>query len=242
MRPEISVVLPVHNEENNIGVLLREIASVFENVVKKAYEIIVVDDDSDDGSVSVVKETIGSLGPSNLLVKINLLPQPVRHGQSAALFRGMAAAEAELIITMDADLQHDPADIPRLLAMMADYDMVCGIRKNRSDGAVRHLCSKIANTFRNWITTDSVSDSGCMFRVIRKKCLPVILQLEGRMFGCEFFFYAVFVRRKGFKVGEAEVRHRQRTAGKSNYRLMRGRFVRGIEACIRVRRLIKLGA
>lgn len=237
MSPDISIVLPVHNEENNIGTLLREIAAVFENVIRKPYEIIVVDDASEDKSAAVIQEVKNSLTPSYSHVNIHFLAQPVRSGQSKALMRGMTAAQGALIITVDADLQHDPADIPDLLETMALYDMLCGIRKNRSDGPARRVCSKIANAFRNWITGDSIADSGCTFRIMRKECVAVLQPIEGRLFGCEFFFHPLFARRRGFRVGEAEVRHRQRTAGKSNYRLMRGRLLRGIAACIRARRL-----
>ena len=239
MRAEISIVLPVHNEENNIGILCKEITAVFNTIVSKPYEIVVVDDASNDRSTGVVDELKKTICPSIFLVNINILVQPARYGQSAALMRGMVAAQGALIVTMDADLQHDPADIPKLLEKIDGYDMVCGIRKNRSDGVTRLLCSKIANAFRNWITGDSIIDSGCTFRIIRRECIPSILPLEGRLFGCEYFFHSIFARRRGFRVGETEVCHRQRTAGKSNYRLMRGRLICGIAASIRVRKILK---
>ncbi len=238
MQTDISIVLSVHNEENNIGVLIKEIAAVFENTIRKPYEIIVVDDASDDKSIAVIQDAKNFLSSSSFLVNINLLTQSVRSGQSKALMRGMTAAQGALIVTMDADLQHDPADIPKLLEKMVSYDMLCGIRKNRSDGLARRVCSKIANAFRNWITGDSITDSGCTFRIMRKECVAAFQPIDGCLFGCEFFFHPVFARRKGFRVGEAEVHHRQRTSGKSNYRLMRGRFMRGIAACIRARRLL----
>lgn len=244
MQTDISIVLPVHNEENNIGVLLKEIVVVFKNIIRKPYEIIVVDDASDDKSAAVIerfkKELDSSAhrnGPS-LLINCTILAQQIRSGQSRALMRGILAAQGALIITMDADLQHDPADIPRLMEKMDTFDMICGVRKNRSDGQARLLCSKIANAFRNLITGDSITDSGCTFRIMRKECITAILPIENRLFGCEFFFHPLFASRKGFRVGEAEVHHRQRTGGKSNYKLMRGRFMRGIAACIRARRLL----
>ena len=187
----------------------------------------------------MIQEAENFFTPSSFLITINLLTQPVRFGQSKALMRGILAAQGALIITMDADLQHDPADIPRLLEKMDGYDMFCGIRKTRNDGLSRLICSKIANVFRNRITGDSITDSGCTFRIMRKECIPAILPIENRLFGCEFFFHPLFAYRRGFRVGEAEVCHRQRTAGKSNYNLMRGRLMRGIAACIRVRRLIR---
>jgi len=234
MQTAISIVLPVHNEENNIGVLLKEIADVFKNTIPKPYEIIVVDDASDDRSVAVVEAFKNEQRSSN----VQILSQPFRSGQSKALTRGMDAAQGALIVTMDADLQHDPADIPTLLEKMDGYDMVCGIRKSRSDGITRLLCSKIANAFRNRITGDSISDSGCTFRIMRKECIEAFIPIDDRLFGCEFFFHPLFARRRGFRVGEAKVSHRKRPAGKSNYKLMRGRFSRGIAACIRVRKIL----
>jgi glycosyltransferase involved in cell wall biosynthesis len=240
----ISIVLPVHNEENNIGILLAEIVAVLENRVQQPYEIIVVDDASQDNSVIVVEKYKNELGLSDhqdrpsYLKNIRLLTQTVRSGQSKALMRGMVAAQGAFIITMDADLQHDPADIPRLLEKMAAFDMVCGVRKNRSDGLARHTCSKIANTFRNLITGDSIHDSGCTFRIIRKHCIEILKPLEDRLFGCELLFYPVMLRRRGLRVGELAVVHRRRTSGKSNYKLIRGRFFYGIAACIKVKRLL----
>jgi dolichol-phosphate mannosyltransferase len=238
MHPDISVVLPIYNEEENIGALLKEIASVFAEVIRKPYEIIVVDDASVDSSAAAVRGTRDSLGSSPFLSTMTLMVQHVRSGQSKALLRGMAAAQGALIITMDADLQYDPADIPRLLEKMGTYDLLCGIRKNRSDGLARRLCSKIANAFRNAITGDRIADSGCTFRVMRKQCVATLMPLDGRLFGCEFFFHPLFVRHRGFRVGESAVVHRPRRAGKSNYRLIGGRFMRGIAACILARKLL----
>jgi dolichol-phosphate mannosyltransferase len=242
--PCISIVLPVHNEGTTIGILLTEVVAVLENRVQKPYEIIVVDDASQDESVVAVEKFKKELvRPDQQQIKsylknILLLTQTVRSGQSKALMRGMAAAQGALIITMDADLQHDPADIPRLLEKMDTLDMVCGVRKNRSDGLVRHTCSKIANAFRNRVTGDSIRDCGCTFRIIRKNFIEILKPLDGRLFGCEFFFHPLMLRRSGLRVGELAVVHRRRTSGKSNYKLMRGRFFRGIAACIRLRRIL----
>jgi dolichol-phosphate mannosyltransferase len=246
MHPDISIVLPVHNEEKNIAVLLMKIETVFNRTVLKPYEIIVVDDASDDTSVAAMEEYknrqkhSSNQNRSSFLNNLSVLVQPVSSGQSKALMRGMAAAQGALIVTMDSDLQHDPADIPKLLEKMDSYDMVCGIRKGRSDGIARLLCSKIANAFRNWITGDSITDSGCTFRIFRKECVSAFITVDGLLCGCELFFYPVLARRRGFRIGEVSVNHRQRTAGNSNYKLMRGRLVCGIKACFKVRNIIKI--
>ena len=171
--------------------------------------------------------------------EIRILSQPVRSGQSAALMRGLAEASGELIVSMDADRQYDPADIPKMLDMMTGFDMVCGVRKSRADGLLRLLCSRIANMFRNLVTADSTRDSGCIFRIMRRECISAFLPAQGKLYGCEFFFHPLFARKRGFRVGEVEVQHRTRSGGKSHYRLIRGRIGRGIMACFKARRIAK---
>ena len=236
--PCISLVMPMHDEAENIGPLLREIFAVFEKTVKKNYEIIIVDDASGDGSIAMVEQEKSRYFTDQkpvYLSKLALLRQPVQSGQFKALIRGMAEAGGDCIITMDSDLQQDPADIPGLLRMMEACDMVCGVRAARHDGTARRICSKIANGFRNMITGDSTTDSGCMFRVMRAACVAEILPCNGRLFGCEGLFFPLLVRRKGFRVREAPVTHRRRGNGKSRYHLVRGRLLSGIAACLKVR-------
>jgi dolichol-phosphate mannosyltransferase len=239
MDPEITVVLPVCNEEHNIGVLLREIAAVFDGAVRRRYELIVVDDGSHDRSAEMARSAMDCLRTSRFFTAGACLEQGERKGQSAALTRGVAAARGELIVTLDADLQYDPADIVGLLDKTGAYDMVCGIRSERKDGAARLACSKIANAFRNFITGDTTIDSGCTLRVIRKECAPAILVLDGRLSGCELLFFPLFVRHAGFRVGEQPVRHRRRGAGTSKYRLIQGRLLRGIGACLRAKKILR---
>ena len=233
--PVISVVTPMYNEKDNIGVLLREIAAVFSTSVWKPYEIIIVDDASTDRGVTVAEQTWNELHngsvPENTL---SIIKNPVRSGQFSALMQGIRRAQGALIITMDSDLQNDPADIPRLLAELGTNDLICGIRLDRHDTAARRFFSRIANVFRNLITGDSTTDSGCMFRIMRKECVPAVLSSEGLLFGCEALFFPHLIRKKGFRVVETAITHRQRRHGNSRYRLIRGRLFRGLAACVRV--------
>ena len=218
--------------------MLREIFTVFDATVQKSYEIIIVDDASSDGSIAIVEQERQKYfagRKSDYLTGISLQKLPGQCGQFKALLRGISAARGNLIITMDSDMQHDPADIPRLLAITGSHDMICGVRENRYDGMARIICSRIANAFRNLITGDTTSDSGCMFRIMRRECVAAILTCEDRLFGCEALFFPLLVRKKGFRVGETPVSHRRRVSGRSRYHLVRGRLLSGIAACFRVR-------
>ncbi|MBN1307039.1 MAG: glycosyltransferase family 2 protein [Chitinispirillaceae bacterium] len=240
----VSIVLPVHNEAPCIEGLIREIVEVVTMFTGKVSEIIVIDDVSDDGSAAIVEKIAGKIDRHRTVAPplhgggLRLVKLAVRSGQSRALITGFSAARGSLIVSMDADGQYDPGDIPRLIDKMREFDMVCGIRRSRSDGFLRKACSVVANGFRNIVTGDSVADAGCTFRVMRKECIPSLLPFDGKLAGCEFFFHPLMVRKKGFRVGEIEVAHRPRASGKSNYRLMRGRFLRGVRACIRARKML----
>ena len=130
-------------------------------------------------------------------------------------------------------------DMAALLEKVDECDMVCGIRKGRKDGAVRIVCSRIANAFRNMVTGYPVVDSGCMFRVFRRECVPGLLLLEGKLFGCEMLFFPSFVMRGGFRVLEMPVSHHERNGGASKYRLIRGRLWRGFAATIAAQRMLR---
>jgi dolichol-phosphate mannosyltransferase len=240
----LSIVLPVHNEAPCLGGVLREIVAVFEKSLPKPGEVIVVDDASRDASVEVVEAVVKDAGLGKGLadpagrVMLSHLILPDQCGQSQALMKGLTAADGELIVSLDADAQYDPSDVPRLLEKMAGLDMLCGVRKNRKDTVARILFSRIGNAFRNRVTGDSTKDAGCTLRLMRKSCVPALAFYQGKLFGTEFFFHPLILRRKGFRVGETDVSHRPRVAGKSNYKLVRGRALRGFLACLRARQLL----
>lgn len=218
-----SVVLPVYNERENLEPLIRDIHRILTGT-GKAFEIICVDDNSTDGSL----ERLRSISNHNPNVRI------VRHirnfGQSAALASGISCASGGIIITLDSDQQNDPLDIPILLdALKEDVDAVCGVRINRQEKNIRKISSFAANAFRNWITRDSVRDSGCNFRVMRKVALADIPVFNGM-----HRFLPTLMKYQGFHVVEIPINHRPRSWGTSKYGI-HNRLWRGMADCMAMR-------
>ncbi len=239
----VSIILPMHNEASGIASLICEIARTFNNTGYCGIEIIVVDDASVDGSAKKAEAAAADfLRQKNLygnIADIRIIRLPSRRGQSAALTEGFSAARGELIVSMDADGQYDPTNIPAFIKAAERFDMVCGVRRFRKDGFARKVCSVVANRVRNIMTGDSITDAGCTFRIMRRDCLDHILAFDNKLYGCEFFFHPLILRRKGFSIGQIPVTHRSRTSGKSKYRLIRGRAVRGIKACFKAAWLLR---
>lgn len=225
--PELSVVVPVFNEEDNVGILLREIDAAIKPL-GKSYEVIYVDDCSTDRSLDVLRK----LKQENPQVRI--LRHGINSGESAASLTGMAHAYGKVIITMDADLQNDPADVPELLSRLTeDVAAVCGVRRKREDDFVKRISSRIANRFRNAVTGDQIADAGCTYRAIRRSALRDIPVFNGL-----HRFLPTILRMQGFKVTEMLVNHRPRTAGVSKYGVG-NRAWRGVVDCFAMRWLRK---
>ncbi len=221
--PEISIVLPVFNEDGNLAALLAEFAEVL-RPTGPSYEVICVDDASTDRSVAVLQE----LQPRH--AEMRLLRHRINAGQSAAYATGFAHARGQVVITMDADGQNDPHDIPALLAALKPgIACVTGVRRQRQDNAVRRLSSRIANAYRNWITGDRVTDAGCTFRALRREALRELPVFNGL-----HRFIPTILRRQGYQVAELPVNHRPRTRGVTKYG-MRNRLWRGIRDCFAMR-------
>lgn len=221
--PDLSVVIPVFNEEDNLVPLLEELEPVLKSL-GRTFEVICVDDKSTDGSL----EVLGRLRKDRPYLRV------VRHkancGESAAQASGFGRALGTVVVTMDADLQNDPADIPMLLENLdADTAAVCGIRRRREDNTVRKFSSRVANAFRNSVTGDRVSDAGCTFRAIRGEALA-----ELPLFNGVHRFLPTILRFQGFRVKEIEVNHRPRTRGVSKYGIG-NRMWRGIRDCMAMR-------
>jgi glycosyltransferase involved in cell wall biosynthesis len=213
--PRVSIVVPVYNEEESLAVLVQEIGAAMAGVTPE-YELLLVDDGSSDGSPAELAR-LAAAEP-----RIRVLRLRRNSGQSAALAAGFAQARAEVVVTLDADLQNDPADIPRLLAELdGGCDVVCGVRTARQDDWVRRLSSRIANRVRNRLTHESVTDVGCTLRAVRTDYLRRIPVFKGM-----HRFLPTLLRMEGARVKEVPVRHRPRRFGEAKYgignRLWRG--------------------
>ncbi len=221
--PELSVVIPVYNEEENLPGLLEELDRVLADL-GKTHEIICVDDGSTDGSRDVLSRLAGRYSA------LRCLQHQGNYGESAAQATGFRAARGSIVVTMDADGQNDPADLPRLIeALKADTACVCGVRRVREDSFVKRISSKIANAFRNFVTGDRITDAGCTYRAIRKEALVEVVVFNGM-----HRFLPTILRAQGFKVVELPVNHRPRRFGCSKYGIG-NRLWRGILDCLAVR-------
>ncbi len=200
---QISIVVPLYNEEGNVVELHREIVEICERN-QYVYEIILIDDGSSDETVKRAK----SLSP----VKVIELRR--NFGQTAAMDVGIKAAQYPYIVTMDGDRQNDPDDIPKLIQHLEkhDLDVVSGWRKNRKDPFMKRFVSRGANFLRSVLVDDGINDSGCSLKVYKKECFET-LSLYGEMHR----FIPALLKIKGFKIGEVVVNHRARTAGVTKY-------------------------
>lgn len=203
--PEISVVIPVYNEEENLPVLAAEVHGAMRSL-GRPYEVLFVDDGSTDASPQV----LGQLAREDPAVRV--IRQRRNSGQSAALEAGFRFARGGIVVTLDADLQNDPADIPRLLAPMAAYDVVSGVRTHRQDTWVRKVSSRIANGVRNRVTHDNVTDVGCTLRACRAEYLRRIPMFTGM-----HRFLPTLLKMEGARATEIPVNHRPRLHGQPKY-------------------------
>ncbi len=220
--PQLSVVVPIHDEAESLPLLYRELTEVLKDA-GGGVEFVLVDDGSTDGSLDILR----SLAREDPRVRVLALDG--NHGQSAALAAGFEAVRGELTVMLDADLQNDPADIPRMLARMDEADVVNGVRVDRHDSFVRRISSRIGNGFRNWMTDESVTDVGCSLRVVRTKFLKRVRPFRGM-----HRFLPTLLRLEGARVIEIPVAHRPRRYGRSKYGIGNRLFV-GLEDVLGVR-------
>jgi len=219
---ELSVVIPVYNEEANLLPLMEELKGVLEGMGRE-YEVIFVDDGSTDGSASVLRE----MASRDTRVKVIRFRRNC--GQTAAFDAGFKAAQGKVIVTMDADLQNDPKDIPLLLERIGEYDLVAGWRHRRKDPWLKVISSKIANSIRNWVLREEIRDTGCSLKAFRRECLQGIKLFEGM-----HRFFPTLLRMEGFRVLEVKVNHRHRRFGRTKYNI-RNRIWRALVDLLAVR-------
>lgn len=200
---EISIVVPVFNEKDNVAELHREIKEVCDEN-GYIYEIILIDDGSTDGTYNIAK----NLSP------VKCIRLRKNFGQTAAMDAGIKEAKYKYIVTMDGDRQNDPKDIPNLIKHLEtnDLDIVSGWRRKRKDTLLKKFTSRGANLLRLILIKDEIHDSGCSLKIYKKECFESI-SLYGEMHR----FIPAILKIKGFKIGEIEVNHRPRTAGKTKY-------------------------
>jgi len=208
---ELSIVIPVYNEEENVEPLIQEINAAV-RPLGKPYEIVVVDDGSRDATFSVLARL--HLRDSSLRV----VRLKRNFGQTAAIAAGLAYADGEIVILMDGDAQNDPKDIPALLAeLKKGNDLVCGWRSNRRDPFLnRRLPSMIANHLVSWTTQVKLHDYGCTLKAMRRD-VAKNLKLYGEMHR----FIPAIAYERGARVAELKVNHRQRMRGDSKYGIAR---------------------
>lgn len=205
--PYVSVVVPLYNEEGNVKELHRQIKEACEKI-GRPFEIIFIDDGSKDGTVSDCE----GLSP------LKLIKFRKNFGQTAAFDAGFKAAQGELVVTMDGDLQNDPADIPLLLEELKNgYDIVSGWRAKRKDPLWMKIFSRSANLLRKILIQDKIHDSGCSLKVYKKECLQDI-----DLFGEMHRFIPAILEMEGYKVGEVKVSHHPRIHGKTKYNWKKG--------------------
>ncbi len=209
--PELSIFLPVFNEEENIDLLSAKLRDALEKV-GRAYEIIFVDDGSSDASLKKLR----ALAMQDRRIRVIALRR--NYGQTAAMSAGIDYARGEILIPMDADLQNDPVDIARLLEKLDEgYDVVSGWRKNRQDKMItRRIPSTLANRLISIISGVHLHDYGCSLKAYRREVLTDV-----KLYGEMHRFIPIYAKWAGARVTEIPVTHHARHAGKSKYGLSR---------------------
>lgn len=212
----VSVLTPLYNEEKSIQPLFQSVRSVLEEHGIEAWEFIFVDDGSVDSSWDIIRQMHAKYPEfvSGVRFRKNA-------GKAAALNAGFRKARGDVVITMDADLQDDPAEIPAFLLKLEEgYDVVSGWKRKREDPFIRVLASRIFNAVTNWVVGTRLHDLNCGYKAYRRESLQSL-----RLYGDLHRFIPVLLDNLGYKVGEIEVHHNPRQFGKSKYGLER--YLRG---------------
>ncbi len=200
--PQVSVIVPVFNEEENVPMLQAELRAALRAI---DHEFIFVDDGSADQTVERIEAA-----PNLRVIRFEK-----NAGQSAAMYAGLQAARGEILVLIDGDLQNDPADIPKLVDEISrGADLVCGYRVQRRDTRVKRLTSRIANAVRSRYTKDGVRDTGCTLKAMRRECVSALVPFKGM-----HRFIPALVKDAGYRLVEIPVNHRRRRFGQTKYGL-----------------------
>src|SRR5262244_218807 len=207
---DLSVVIPVYNEDENLTPLWTELRPVLEGLGVE-FEVVFVDDGSRDRSAELIR------GFREADPRVRLVRLKANAGETAATDAGFKAARGTWVVTMDADLQNDPHDIPTLIGHLDRWDAVTGWRVQRGDGDswMRRMSSRVANRVRNGLSDESIQDSGCTFRAFRRECLRDLVLYRGF-----HRFIPTLLRIRGYRVLEVPVHHRPRRFGRSKYGIL----------------------
>jgi glycosyltransferase involved in cell wall biosynthesis len=212
----ISVIVPVHDEERTIALLYEELESALEPLAD-GWEVVFVDDGSSDGSFAALTRL------HNARENVRVVRLRRNFGKATALAAGFAQAQGDIVVTIDADLQDDPAEIPRLLARLSDgYGVVSGWKRRRRDSFSRRAASKLFNWATRRLSRVKLHDFNCGLKAYSRECAR---EIAGSCYGELHRYLPVLAYYKGFAVTEMEVNHRERKTGRSRYGLER--YVRG---------------
>ena len=207
-----SVLIPLKNEEGNIKELIGELEPVMQSL-QEPWELICIDDGSTDQTLPILENLAKEKSYLRTLVFTN------NFGQSSAFDAGFKEARGDYVITLDGDRQNDPADIPKLIEISQNFDLVCGIRRKRKDSWLKKIISFCANQIRSRVCQDGISDTGCSLKLYRREPLQKIKMYHGM----HRFLPALF-QLEGFRVGEILVNHRERVKGKTKYNFLNRSF------------------
>jgi dolichol-phosphate mannosyltransferase len=201
----VSLVVPVYDEEDNVAPLADELDTALASL-SIPWEVIFIDDGSRDGTRKRVLEAVERKRG------FRLVPLDRNQGQSAALVAGVRVARHSHVVTLDGDLQNDPADVPKLVALAGESDVVIGRRAKRRDTLARRLAGRLANAVRSRVLGDGASDTGCSLKLFPTEAFLALPRFDGM----HRFLPALF-RYQGYSVREVDVHHRARKAGRSKY-------------------------
>jgi glycosyltransferase involved in cell wall biosynthesis len=212
---DLSVVIPVYNEEENLPLLWEELRGVLDGL-RLRFEVVFVDDGSRDRSAEIIRG-FREGDPRARLVRLK-----ANAGESAATDAGFKAARGTWVVVMDADLQNDPHDIPALLGHLDQWDAVTGwrVKRDEGDGWLRRASSRVANRVRNALSDETIQDSGCTFRAFRRECLRGLVLYRGF-----HRFIPTLLKMRGYRVLEVPVHHRPRRFGRSKYGVWNRAFI-----------------